>query len=166
MKQPIIWDDVKSDVLAYAADSSKTMYAMLMKTATTIRGDTVVSFYEEEDEEATVETNRAIWAMERWLDGTKGKYETLITLYEEQKSILMKDVVTTSRNWFNDSPSANNADESGEDLTHLSTFSKNVSANPYGTPMQRIAEIEESYSNVLLNWGNEFIKAFGLERNC
>lgn len=166
MKAPIIWSDVKETILKYGSETSKYLYKMVTEAAASTRDDTIVSFYEEEDEDATVETNRVELAMTRWLDGTRGRYETLLALYDAQKDSLMADVTTTSKSWFNDAPSAKNADSSGEDLTHLSTYSKNVSSSAYGTPMQRIAEIEESYSNVLLKWENEFIKAFGLERNC
>lgn len=95
------------------------------------------------------------------LQWTKEKYETLITYYRSNLTKLMDDVVTTSDGMsrFNDTPQ-NTGDFS--DDSHSSSINQNESTfhDEKDTKVQRLKEIQDKMSNIMLDWVNEFDKLF------
>lgn len=163
MIQTILWSDVNSYIEKNC--SSDEVFAELFKTITcSVRASTVVSFYYDEFETEADERAHLVDAMMSWITATATSKKALLSAYETAKDSLMKDVATTSKSWFNDAPSGKNADAGGEDLTHLTTFSKNTSESAYGTPMQRLKELDDSVLNVYKGWADDFIAEFGLGR--
>lgn len=162
MLQTLLWSDIREDMLSTVEDEALNA---LTSADGRIRPSTIVSFYmDETDADGADEKKYIEGCMERWLIDTATRYTPLIDAVTESKSKLMADVDTTSRNWFNDAPSARNASAMGEDLTHLSTYSKSVSSSGYGTPMQRLKELDDEILNIYERWAREFIAAFSLER--
>ena len=163
MIQTILWSDIRERI--ESAVGSDSVFARLFSAIDdAVRPSTVVSFYYDEFESEGDEEVHLVDAMSDWISTTSVSKKALLSAYESSKDSLMKDVATTSRSWFNDAPSGKNADSSGEDLTHLSTFSKNTSESAYGTPMQRLKELDDSILNVYRNWADEFIREFDMGR--
>ena len=165
MNRPILWSDVYSSILNGVKNDS-CAFTAFKRIDAFVRSSTVVSFYDEETESIADEIDDARNRMCQWLLDASGRYSPLIEALKSNKDKLLSDVDTTSRSWFNDAPSARNADSSGEDLSHLSTYSKSVSSSAYGTPMQRIKELDDEIMDIYERWAREFISAFSLEREC
>ena len=163
MLQTILWSDIDYTLHDEMPDDyARTAFLAATKM---IRGSTIVSFYEDvTDPEGETEKADIINMITQWMGNASARYKPLIDAVEKSKDGLMADVDTTSRNWFNDAPSAKNADASGEDLTHLSTYSKSVSSSGYGTPMQRLKELDDEILDIYGRWAREFIAAFSLGR--
>lgn len=163
MIQPILWSDVfPSLYLALEGDESAIKTLDIIDYS--MRATTIVSSYDDEFESESREISVMKMRMEQFMKSASERYEPLITAIKDNKNNLLADVDTTSRSWYNDAPSSKNADASGEDLTHLSTFSKSTSSSAYGTPMQRIAELDNDILNVYKKWADDFIREFSLER--
>ena len=163
MIQTILWSDIRDYIEKNC--SSDDVWAELYKTINlAVRSSTVVSFYYDEFETEADERSHLVDAMMQWISSTSTSKKALLSAYESAKDSLMKDVATTSRSWFNDAPSGKNADSSGEDLTHLTTFSKNTSESAYGTPMQRLRELDDSVLDVYRGWADDFIREFDMGR--
>jgi hypothetical protein len=161
--QPILWSDI-SDFI-YSDLSAAGLNDLYKAINSRIRGTSIVSYCDSDvSGDDTAESDFMIGAMYRFIEISRPKYDALLAAYNSEKDSLMKDVDTTNRSWYNDAPSSKNTDASGEDLTHLSTFSKSTSSSAYGTPMQRIAELDNEILNVYKNWADEFIREFSLER--
>ena len=163
MNQPILWSDVLPD-LYVELESDESAIKALNIVDCAIRATTIVSFYDDERESENSEIGGMKYRMKQFMKSASERYSPLIAALKDNKDKLLADVDTTSRSWFNDAPSAKNADASGEDLTHLSTYSKSVSSSAYGTPMQRIKELDDEIMNIYERWAREFISAFSLER--
>lgn len=163
MRQTILWSDVLPDVYT-ELESDESAIKVVNIVDYSIRAGTVVSYYDDETETESKEIHAMKNRMIQFMKCASERYSPLISALSANKDKLLADVDTTSRSWFNDAPSAKNADASGEDLTHLSTYSKSVSSSAYGTPMQRIKELDDEIMNVYERWAREFISAFSLER--
>ena len=96
---------------------------------------------------------------------TMTKWLSLIIAMNEEKERLMANVksMSTNRSWFNDTPQNLNAD--GEDLNHLTNFTKtgNETESPMTTPSQRLAEIDQSIGHYWKSWTDEIITELHLE---
>lgn len=163
MIQTILWSDIK-DYIKSNCDKDAVWAQLYTAITCAVRPSTVCSFYYDELEAEADERAHLVDSMMHWISSTSASKEALLSAYETAKDSLMKDVATTSRSWFNDAPSGKNADSSGEDLTHLTTFSKSTSESAYGTPMQRLKELDDSVLNVYRNWADEFIGEFDMGR--
>ena len=163
MIQTILWSDIRDYIDKNC--SSDEVWSELYKTINlAVRSSTVCSLYYDEIETEADERGHLVDAMMQWISSTSTSKKALLSAYETAKDSLMKDVATTSKSWFNDAPSGKNADSSGEDLTHLTTFSKSTSESAYGTPMQRLRELDDSVLNVYRGWAVDFIREFDMGR--
>lgn len=163
MIQTILWSDIK-DYIEKNCSKDDVWEKLFEAINCAVRKSTVCSFYYDEFETEADEREHLIDAMMEWISTTSVSKKALLSAYETAKDSLMKDVATTSKSWFNDAPSSKNADASGEDLTHLSTFSKSTSESAYGTPMQRLKELDDSVLNAYRSWADEFIAEFDMGR--
>ncbi len=165
MIQTILWRDIR-DRIENGVGSDSVLARLFTTIDDAIRPSTVCSFFYDEFESEGDEEDHLVDAMTDWMSTTSVSKKALLSAYETAKDSLMKDVATTSKSWFNDAPSSKNADASGEDLTHLSTFSKSTSESAYGTPMQRLKELDDSVLNVYRSWADDFIAEFDMGREC
>lgn len=98
---------------------------------------------------------------------TAEKYVTLLVQLDKVRAGIMADVTSSdvNRTWFNDTPQGPNANDKGEDLNHLSTFSKtsNETTSPMGTPAQRLAEISERVGLYWEEWLDKVVYGLHLE---
>lgn len=92
---------------------------------------------------------------------TKQKYETLISYYTSNLTKLMDGVEASSRGTsrFNDTPQG-----SGDysDDPHTSSINQNETKyeDDKDTKVQRLKEIQDKMSNIMLDWVKEFDKLF------
>lgn len=165
MKQPILWTDVYEDVVTLLENgSSKNGVKLTTYVTQGIRSECIADFYDDDFEDyASAELSLARRIVS-WINITAFRWDPIIAAYESAKDSLMAEVTSTSRQWMNDAPSNKNADAMGEDLTHLSTFSKGTQSDPMGTPMQRLAEISDSLESAFGAWRDELIRDFSLGR--
>lgn len=102
------------------------------------------------------------------LNRTHDRYMTLLTEYANAKTHLMDQVKsgTVSKRKHNDTPQNSNALEPYEGDNYISDFTKfeTDNASDMATKMTRLAEITDSYHNVMDDWVNEFKRIF-LEEN-
>lgn len=98
------------------------------------------------------------------LNMTYEYYMPILTLYRDNKALLMDDIVATSKNKvkFNDTPqNANTADvyEGDNYITHF-TATENESKSPLATKIMRLKEIQDNYKNIMYEWVKQFEKIF------
>lgn len=102
------------------------------------------------------------------LNRTHDRYMTLLTEYANAKTHLMDQVKsgTVSKRKHNDTPQNSNALEPYEGDDYISDFTKfeTENASDMATKMTRLAEITDSYHDVMDDWVNEFKRIF-LEEN-
>lgn len=102
------------------------------------------------------------------LNRTHDRYMTLLTEYANAKTHLMEQVKsgTVSKRKHNDTPQNSNALEPYEGDNYISDFTKfeTENASDMATKMTRLAEITDSYHDVMDDWVNEFKRIF-LEEN-
>lgn len=101
------------------------------------------------------------------VDMTAQKYVTLLVQLDKVRENIMADVTSSdvNRTWFNDTPQGLNANDKGEELNHLSTFTKtsNETSTPMGTPAQRLAEISERIGLYWEEWLDKVVYGLQLE---
>jgi len=100
---------------------------------------------------------------------TYKKYSKLLTLYENEKNNLMKQLESEVEGGtrFNDTPQDTEIafDEVSPSFATTMTKNKSKTKSDSDTPIKKLAEIERNYSNVLLLWLNEFDSLFVEENN-
>lgn len=165
MKQPILWNDAYDDVVdLLTSQSSKNGGALVKYVSQAIRPGCIADFYDDDLEDFLTAEQALARRIVSWIAVSSLRWDPIIAAYESAKDSLMAEVTSTSRQWMNDAPSNKNADAMGEDLTHLSTFSKGTQSDPMGTPMQRLAEISDSLESAFGAWRDELIRDFSLGR--
>lgn len=94
-----------------------------------------------------------------WLIRTAPRYQRLLDLYKAQEANLMKKVET--RVGSSEMPQNATLDTLGtglkDDLSHA-----RIELSESGTPMERLAEIQQNYENLMETWADEFIETFTL----
>lgn len=94
-----------------------------------------------------------------WLVKTAPRYQRLLDLYKAQEANLMKKVET--RVGSSEMPQNATLDTLAtglkDDLSHA-----RIELSEGGTPMERLAEIQQNYENLMQAWADEFIEAFTL----
>lgn len=96
-------------------------------------------------------------------------YEELFTLYDSQKNNLLGAIktITKTTTGFNDTPQNVNEGGAYEGDNYLTTFTKgnNEISTELATPMARLKEVQDSYSQLLNRWVYEFDSLFTEEEN-
>lgn len=85
-------------------------------------------------------------------------YSTLMREYANAKNELMSDIkaLSTSKNYFNDTPQTPNENDVYEGDNYISTFTKNVgeTSSPLTSKIMRLKELQEHYKMILEDWLN------------
>ena len=90
-----------------------------------------------------------------WLHQTYPKYKKLIDLYESQENDLLKQLESSSKTLFNDTPQA------GGDFTtdpYVTNATQVNTSTDTATPMARLKEVQDNIVNFYKNWADEFEK--------
>ena len=90
-----------------------------------------------------------------WLNQTYHKYSELINLYESQKDDLLKQLQSSSKTLFNDTPQA------GGDFTadpYITNATQVETSTDTATPIARLKEIQDNLVNFYKKWADEFEK--------
>ena len=100
------------------------------------------------------------------MEMTSPRYLTLLNAYSASQAELLSPVETktTGSNRFNDTPQDEGDFANDEHTTNISQMESTIQ-NDLDSKMGRIREIESSYSNLLLQWSNEFEALFTEEAN-
>lgn len=156
---------------------SETMFDLLMVYVAPNAIDLTACYYEYDDELATdelmpneeglcgrdVARTRATvnkWKkIYSWLVKTAPRYETLLNLYKAQQATLMKKVETKVGS--SDMPQSATLDTLGTSLKDDLSRAR-IELDEGGTPMARLAEIQENYDNLMESWADEFLDEFAL----
>ena len=90
-----------------------------------------------------------------WINQTYPKYNKLITLYESQENDLLKQLESSSKTLFNDTPQA------GGDFTtdpYVTNATQVETSTDTATPMARLKEVQDNIVNYYKEWADEFEK--------
>ena len=90
-----------------------------------------------------------------WINQTHSKYSELINLYESQKDDLLKQLESSSKTLFNDTPQA------GGDFTtdpYITNATQVITSTDTATPMARLKEVQDNIVNYYKKWADEFEK--------
>ena len=90
-----------------------------------------------------------------WLNQTYPKYKELIDLYESQKDDLLKQLKSSSKTLFNDTPQA------GGDFTtdpYVTNATQVETSTDTATPIARLKEVQDNIDNYYKKWADEFEK--------
>lgn len=90
-----------------------------------------------------------------WINQTYPKYSELIDLYESQKDNLLKQLESSSKTLFNDTPQA------GGDFTtdpYITNATQVKTSTDTATPMARLKEVQDNITNYYKEWADEFEK--------
>ena len=90
-----------------------------------------------------------------WLNQTYPKYSELINLYESQKNDLLKQLESSSKTLFNDTPQA------GGDFTtdpYITNATQVKTSTDTATPIARLKEVQDNLDNFYKKWADEFEK--------
>lgn len=100
------------------------------------------------------------------LNLTYPRYSVILSAYATQKTKLLDQVKLESKalTRHNDAPQ-NSGDYSGDTYTSDYVITSAEQETDHGTPMERLREIEQSYSDVLKDWLKYFDQLFMLEAN-
>ena len=100
------------------------------------------------------------------LNLTYPRYSVILSAYATQKSKLLDQVKLESKalTRHNDAPQ-NSGDYSGDTYTSDYVITSAEQETDHGTPMERLREIEQSYSDVIRDWLKYFDNMFLLEVN-
>lgn len=161
----------------YASPLSENMFDLLMVYVAPNAVDLAGCYYEYDDEMDVVEftpnseglrgrlASRSIATISKWnkiyawLVKTAPRYETLLNLYKAQQSTLMKKVETKVGS--SDMPQSATLDTLGTSLKDDLSRAR-IELDEGGTPMSRLAEIQENYDNLMESWADEFLDEFAL----
>ena len=100
------------------------------------------------------------------IDLTAPRYTKLLSLYASQESKLLDKLESSNSGLavFNDTPQGS-GDFSDDPHATTTTKTSSTSAVEVKTPIERLKEIQEGYSDVLAKWTEEFDKFFLEEVN-
>ena len=90
-----------------------------------------------------------------WINQTYPKYNKLITLYESQENDLLKQLESSSKTLFNDTPQA------GGDFTtdpYVTNATQVKTSTDTATPIARLKEVQDNIVNYYKKWADEFEK--------
>ena len=90
-----------------------------------------------------------------WINQTYLKYSKLITLYESQQDDLLKQLESSSKTLFNDTPQA------GGDFTtdpYVTNATQVKTSTDTATPIARLKEVQDNIVNYYKKWADEFEK--------
>ena len=90
-----------------------------------------------------------------WLHQTYPKYKKLLDLYESQENDLLKQLESSSKTLFNDTPQA------GGDFTtdpYVTNATQVKTSTDTATPMARLKEVQDNIVNYYKEWADEFEK--------
>ena len=90
-----------------------------------------------------------------WINQTYPKYSKLIDLYESQENDLLKQLESSSKTLFNDTPQA------GGDFTtdpYVTNATQVNTSTDTATPMARLKEVQDNIVNYYKKWADEFEK--------
>ena len=90
-----------------------------------------------------------------WINQTYPKYSKLISLYESQEDNLLKQLESSSKTLFNDTPQA------GGDFTtdpYVTNATQVSTSTDTATPMARLKEVQDNIVNYYKKWADEFEK--------
>ena len=90
-----------------------------------------------------------------WINQTYPKYKKLIDLYESQENNLLKQLESSSKTLFNDTPQA------GGDFTtdpYITNATQIKTSTDTATPIARLKEVQDNITNYYKEWANEFEK--------
>lgn len=90
-----------------------------------------------------------------WINQTYLKYSKLITLYESQEDDLLKQLESSSKTLFNDTPQAAGDFTTDPYITNATQVSTSTDT---ATPMARLKEIQDNIVNFYKKWADEFEK--------
>lgn len=123
----------------------------------------------QEAEEAREEATKFLIKLLNVIEHTYERYGTLLNLYASNKADLMKKLESVSENGtiFSDTPQDDEVDidEINPKIATTLTQGKSKVSSDSNTPIMKLKEIERNYSDVLLNWVNEFDSLFIEENN-
>lgn len=123
-------------------------------------------FYTESNEFNTEKAKNFIAKLIQVLEMTAPRYLTILKAYKDSQNALLDPVRISNSGItrFNDTPQDEGDFANDEHTTNL-TEDTRTTENDMDSKMGRIREIERSYSNILLNWSNEFEGLFIEESN-
>ena len=90
-----------------------------------------------------------------WINQTYPKYSKLINLYESQENDLLKQLESSSKTLFNDTPQA------GGDFTtdpYITNATQVKTSTDTATPIARLKEVQDNITNYYKEWADEFEK--------
>ena len=90
-----------------------------------------------------------------WINQTYPKYNKLISLYESQENNLLKQLESSSKTLFNDTPQA------GGDFTtdpYVTNATQVNTSTDTATPIARLKEVQDNLVNYYKKWADEFEK--------
>ena len=90
-----------------------------------------------------------------WLNQTYPKYKKLLDLYEDQENNLLKQLESSSKTLFNDTPQA------GGDFTtdpYVTNATQVNTSTDTATPIARLKEVQDNIVNYYKKWADEFEK--------
>ena len=90
-----------------------------------------------------------------WINQTYPKYNKLINLYESQENDLLKQLESSSKTLFNDTPQA------GGDFTtdpYITNATQVKTSTDTATPIARLKEVQDNIVNYYKKWADEFEK--------
>ena len=90
-----------------------------------------------------------------WINQTYPKYNKLIDLYESQQDDLLKQLESSSKTLFNDTPQA------GGDFTtdpYVTNATQVETSTDTATPIARLKEVQDNIVNYYKKWADEFEK--------
>ena len=90
-----------------------------------------------------------------WINQTYPKYKKLIDLYESQENDLLKQLESSSKTLFNDTP------QTGGDFTtdpYVTNATQVKTSTDTATPMARLKEVQDNIVNYYKKWADEFEK--------
>ena len=117
--------------------------------------------YDEDDDTLNYAFNRFWSKVHSIYNFTYDKYGTLLDIYEDKLDKLMNPITSSSSsiNKFNDTPQGE-GDYSDDE--HTTSLYRNIGQveQDASTPIDRIKEIQNKITNVMLDWTNEYKKLF------
>ena len=115
---------------------------------------------------AVMESKRFIVKMLTLINQTAPRYKKLLTLYQSEESKLLDGLSTQSTGIvkFNDTPQGS-GDFSNDSYTTNITKTNSSTTTDVKTPMEKLKEIQDSYSDLLARWSEEISTLFLDEGN-
>lgn len=90
-----------------------------------------------------------------WINQTYPKYQKLLELYSSQEDSLLKQLTSSSRTLFNDTPQAGGNFETDPYVTNATLVQTKADTT---TPMARLKEIQDNITNYYKEWADSFMQ--------